>query len=58
MRFVQVIPGHFVDTNRKHRFELGVDTLSCDLGHDELIDVEGGRMPEVEDQRVPQRFRS
>ena len=57
MRLVQIIPGHLIDTDREHGFEPGIDPLVRDLGHDELVDVEGCRMPEIEDQRVPQRFR-
>ncbi len=57
MRSVQVIPGHLIDTDREHGFESGIDPLVRDLGHDELIDVESRRMPEIEDQGVPQRFR-
>ena len=57
MRGVEVIPRHLIDADGEHRFEAGIDPLVRDLGDDELVDIEGRRMPEIEDQGVPQRFR-
>ena len=56
VRGVEVVPGHLIDADGEHRFEAGIDPLVRDLGDDQLVDVEGGRVPEIEDQRVPQRF--
>ena len=56
MGVVQIVPRHLVDSDGKHRFEAGVDPPIGELGDDELVDKEGSRMPQVKDQRVPQRF--
>ena len=57
MRGVQVVPRHLVDAHGEHRFEAGIDAPGRNLGDDQLVDVESCRMPEIEDQGVPQRFR-
>ena len=57
IRGVEIVPRHLVDADREHGFEAGIDPLGPELGNDELVDVEGCRMPEIEDQWVPQRFR-
>ena len=54
MPFIQIIPGHFVNTDGKHRLEVRVDPLVYDPGDIQLVDKEGGGMAEVEDQRVAQ----
>ena len=51
---VEVVPGHLVDPDREHRFEAGVDPLGDNAGEDQLVDVEGGGVAVIEDQRVAQ----
>jgi hypothetical protein len=53
---VEVVPRHFVDTHRHHRFQPGIEPGGDVAAGGELVDVEDGRMGEVEDQRVPQRL--
>ena len=53
---VQIIPRHFIDAHGEHGFEARIDPLVGDLGDDQFIDIERCRVPEVEDQRVPERF--
>ena len=53
---VKVVPGHLVNANGEHRLEPGIDPLVRDPGDDQLVDVEGRRMSEVENQRVPERL--
>ena len=54
MGLVEVVPRHLVDPDREHRFEAGVDPFGDDAGDDQLVDVEGGGVAVVEDQRVAQ----
>ena len=53
---VQIIPRHFIDADGEHGFEARIDPLVGDLRDDQFIDIERCRVPDVEDQRVPERF--
>ncbi|MPM48295.1 hypothetical protein SDC9_95019 [bioreactor metagenome] len=51
---VEIIPAHLIDPDREHRFQSWIETLGDQAGEQELIDEEGGRVAEVEDQWVTQ----
>ena len=53
---VEVVPRHLVDADGEHRLEPGIDPLGNQAAGDQLVDVEHGRVAEVEDQRVPERL--
>ena len=57
MRRIQIIPGHLVHADREHGFKSRIDSFVGDLGDDQLVDIKGRRMSEIENQRVPKRFR-
>ncbi|EKD35803.1 MAG: hypothetical protein ACD_75C01772G0001, partial [uncultured bacterium] len=57
MLFVQVVPGHLVDPDGKHRLKGGIDPAVDEPGDIQLVDVEGRCMPEIKDQRLTQGFR-
>jgi hypothetical protein len=58
MRRVQIVPGHFVDADSEHGFEPRIDPVVGNPCNDQLVDVEGRRVPKIENQRVPQRLGS
>ena len=49
---VEVIPRHLIDADREHGLKFRVKPLLNQFGHEQFVDVEGGGVPEVEDQRV------
>ena len=57
MGFVEVVPAHFIDTHREHRFEFRIDALPDQPGQHQLVDEKCRGMAEVENQRVAQRNR-
>lgn len=57
MAGIEVIPVHLIYSHRKGFLQLGVDSFLDDAVVDELVDVEGGRVPVVKNERMPQRFR-
>jgi hypothetical protein len=54
---IQVVPAHFIHTDREHRLQPGVDPFLDQSCKEQFIGEEGGRMPEVEDQWVTERDR-
>ena len=56
VRRVEVVPRHLVDADGEHRLEPRVDPLRDQPARDQLVDVEHGRMGEVEDQRMAERL--
>lgn len=50
----EVVPVHLVHAHREHLLELLVDAVLDRAVVEQLVDVEGGRVPEVENERVSQ----
>jgi len=53
---LEVVPVHLIHAHREHLLELLVDAVLDRAVVQQLVDVEGGRVPEVEDERVSQRL--
>ena len=50
---IQVIPRHFIDTNRQRRLQYRVDSLVDKFGDIEFIHKKYGSVAVVENQRMP-----
>ena len=57
MTVIQIVPAHFIDTNRQHRFDMVIDTLIDKPRRHQLVNIEGGGVAVIEDQRMAQRDR-
>ena len=53
---VEVVPRHLVDAHCHHRLDAGVETLRHEAAGGQFIEVEDGRMGEVENQWMPKRL--
>ena len=58
MGVVQIVPRHFVDTDRQNRLKCRVNSLIDQLGNIQLVNIEDGRVPVIEDQRLSKVVRS
>lgn len=54
VRFIEVVPAHFIDADGKNRFERLVDSFAQQSCEQELVHKKGRRMPQIEDEGVTQ----
>ena len=54
VRFIQIIPRHFVDTDSEHRLEGWVHSRVGELGQHHLVDVKSSGMTEIENKGMAQ----
>mmetsp|Transcript_14630 Transcript_14630/g.40650 ORF Transcript_14630/g.40650 Transcript_14630/m.40650 type:complete len:330 (-) Transcript_14630:725-1714(-) len=55
--FVHVVPQHFIHSNLKNAFEVGVARFAQDPAHSKFVDVEACRVAVIKDLGMPQSVR-